>query len=259
MSSIFTKRPSCAYREIWLPCSTCPGCLQDRALAWSIRSYQESQLHIKNSFITLTYSDDNLPSDGKISVDALQKFFKRVRKKYSIRYLACGEYGSQTRRPHYHALIFGHDFRHLMQQEVDANGSYTSPDLEQFWPFGHNVVAPVSMSTCCYVAGYVNKKQGDEDTFRLSSRRPPIGKPWFDQFGDDVRRTGHVVVEGKRLPCPPQYFDWDECGSLDDLKAERQLVAKGELKRYSYFERRARGSNRAINQRAKLKLRGELL
>jgi hypothetical protein len=36
-----------------------------------------------------------------------------LRKKISplkIRFFHCGEYGDKTRRPHYHALIFGYGF-----------------------------------------------------------------------------------------------------------------------------------------------------
>jgi hypothetical protein len=54
-----------------------------------------------------------LPADGSLDVSHFQKFMKRLRdriKPLKIRFFHCGEYGDLTRRPHYHALIFGYDF-----------------------------------------------------------------------------------------------------------------------------------------------------
>jgi hypothetical protein len=43
----------------------------------------------------------------------LQLFFKRLRKAYpdvKLRYFACGKYGEQFARPHYHVILFGKSF-----------------------------------------------------------------------------------------------------------------------------------------------------
>jgi hypothetical protein len=51
-----------------------------------------------------------VPEDGSLNVAHFQKFMKRLRdriKPLKIRFFHCGEYGDKTRRPHYHALIFG--------------------------------------------------------------------------------------------------------------------------------------------------------
>jgi len=152
------------YRELLsVPCGKCVVCKADHALMWSIRGYHESTLHNQNCFVTLTYDDHNLPSDGKISKYELQTFFKRLRKhqdKYfpddKIRYIACGEYGGITRRPHYHAIIFGRDW---LEQSVQVTDQlYTAPDLVNLWVKGPVSIAPVNMSTICYFCGYVTKK-----------------------------------------------------------------------------------------------------
>ena len=66
-------------------------------------------MHPHNAYITLTYNDDHLPANGSLQPRDLQLFWKRLRKARTpgIRYYACGEYGDQTARPHYHAIIFG--------------------------------------------------------------------------------------------------------------------------------------------------------
>jgi hypothetical protein len=127
----------------------------------------EAQMHQANSFITLTYNNEHLPSDKSIHKEHLQKFFKRLRKNTGIklRYFACGEYGEQNNRPHYHAIIFGYDFPdrqlHTMR---NGNALYRSPELEKAWTFGHSLIGEVSFQSCAYVARYVMKKRkGDKD------------------------------------------------------------------------------------------------
>ena len=63
-------------------------------------------------FLTLTYDDDHLPPNGSLVKSDLQKFFKRLRKNSGkkMAYFACGEYGEQTARCHYHVILFGLDF-----------------------------------------------------------------------------------------------------------------------------------------------------
>lgn len=46
------------------------GCKADQAHQWAIRIYQEAGLYDRNSFVTLTYDDENLPKDGKISKES---------------------------------------------------------------------------------------------------------------------------------------------------------------------------------------------
>lgn len=204
------------FREwISVPCGKCTGCKSDQSLMWSIRSYHESTLHKQNSFITLTYDDEHLPSDGLISKYELQTFVKRLRKhqdKYfpddKLRYVACGEYGGLTRRPHYHAIIFGRDW---LEQKVQINEKlYTCPDLINIWGKGHVSIAPVTMASICYVCGYVTKKMDDDDTFVLRSNRPGIGHDWIDTYLGDAIVDGKVSIEGREYPVPKRYILWHE-------------------------------------------------
>lgn len=73
----------------------------------------------------------------------------------NLRYFMCGEYGDQTHRPHYHAIIYGFyppDARPLNK------GLYISDFLSQVWPYGYHTVAKVEPACVSYVAGYVDKK-----------------------------------------------------------------------------------------------------
>lgn len=97
------------------PCGKCSICLSESSRRWSERAAFESLSHPNSPyFVTLTYNDSNLPYNG-VSKEDLQLFMKRLRinlnrllsYNVSIRFVACGEYGSKKLRPHYHLLIWG--------------------------------------------------------------------------------------------------------------------------------------------------------
>lgn len=215
-----------------------------RSAQWAVRAYHESQLHEKNCFITLTYDDEYLPSDGKISKKHLNDFWRELRRTLpprSVRYLACGEYGGKTRRPHYHALIFGADFRG--DSRPIRQGAYTSPSVEKIWGKGLIDIAPLSMGTCCYVAGYATKKLGDPDTFVVMSRMPGLGHGWTDKYEHEIRAHGAVVIDGRRLPIPKRYFDWLW---LEDIKDNNSFNSS--LKSKKTWQQRSSQNVNAISR-----------
>jgi len=153
---------------------------------WTIRMLHEKESWDKACFVTLTYDQENLPGRGLKKSD-LQKFFKRLRKKIpDIKYFACGEYGEQTERPHYHAIIFG-----LAKHEADFM-------LRQVWGKGNVENGHAEEDSIRYVAGYIDKKwmAGDQKHTEYMGKPPPfqtqsqgIGKEWwlkhYHEFLDD--------------------------------------------------------------------------
>lgn len=96
-----------------VPCGRCPPCRLRRASGWSFRLMQQDRIAQSSHFITLTYATSNVPlsPNGYKTLDKrdIQLFFKRLRKAHdvsNIKYYVAGEYGGQTNRPHYHAIIF---------------------------------------------------------------------------------------------------------------------------------------------------------
>lgn len=162
------------------PCGKCLACRISKAREWSARLMQELGYWDKAVFITLTYSDEFLPENGSLRKKDLQNFFKRLRK-YSnarLKYYACGEYGSKTNRPHYHAIIFG-----LGQSEIDKEFIKDAwrkciwDNFNEKKAFG-----TVTYDSCRYVSDYIFKKysgekaeseylsQGREVPFKISSQ-----------------------------------------------------------------------------------------
>ncbi|AXL14468.1 replication initiator protein [Microviridae sp.] len=150
-------------RPMELPCGQCIGCRLERSRQWAMRCVHEASMHDNNCFITLTYNPENLPPDGGLIKKDFQKFMKRLRKFYTgkkIRFYHCGEYGDQNNRPHYHAILFNHNFDdwNYLFDSPSGEPIYTSPILEKIWGHGFVTVGTVTFESAGYVARYCMKK-----------------------------------------------------------------------------------------------------
>ena len=182
-------------------------------------------MHERNAFVTLTYDDEHLPQDNKVTKDELQRFIKRLRKNNpfnKFRYFACGEYGEETQRPHYHLLLFGQDFRGAELRLSD--GFYSSHQISEAWPYGHNHSANIDVGSCFYVAGYVQKKRDDEASFTMKSNS--LGRPYVDRFWRQILQLdGDCVIAGFKTPVPSVYIEWKE-QELMAIKNRRTQLAQ---------------------------------
>lgn len=213
-------KPSSDRVGIQVPCGQCIGCRLDRSRQWAMRCVHEAYGHENNAFITLTYSPEHVPPDGSLKKSHYQKFMKRLRKAVSpqkIRFFHCGEYGEKNQRPHYHACLFGYDFPDKILYTIrDECRLYRSPMLEKLWPMGFATVGDVTFESAAYVARYITKKitgdlaedhyKGREPEYTTMSRRPGIGKNWYETFKTDVYPCDNVVIRGK-IMSPPRYYD----------------------------------------------------
>lgn len=223
-------------KPVTITCGQCIGCRLEHSRQWAVRCTHEAHMHPENSFLTLTYSDDNLPPDRGIHVSHWQTFAKRLRKKIGpLRFFHCGEYGDDTFRPHYHALLFGHDFA-ASRSCVGRSGPhdlYSSTILDDAWGLGHATIGSYSFQSAAYVARYtlkkikgeydpevyripehlqpVNEQTGELTTHRKKpyttmSRRPGIGRSFYDKYKKSIYAYDSVCING-RLMQPPKYYD----------------------------------------------------
>lgn len=214
-------------RPLDLPCGQCIGCRLARSRDWAVRCVHEAQLHEASCFVTLTYDEDHLPEDGGLVLRHWQLFAKRLRKELGpFRFFHCGEYGEQTYRPHYHALLFGVDFssdREVYQRH--PHFLWRSDTLDRVWGMSqHNPIGAVSYETASYVARYVVKKlTGNEAAetygdlrppYVTMSRRPGIGSGWLEKFSSDVYPSDEVVINARRFR-PPRFYD-KKVGEVDE-------------------------------------------
>lgn len=208
-----------------------------------LRCVHEASLHARNTFVTLTYSPQQLPPDSSLDLRHFQLFCKKLRKRMGpFRFFHVGEYGEASLRPHYHALLFGIDFLH--DEVLVSNGGkhnlFASPTLEACWSDtsgtsrGKVVHGSVSAASAAYVAGYCLKKfrpgaapsapinldTGVQRTreYVTMSRRPGIGAGWIDRFHTDVYPDDQVIHDGCKLR-PPRYYD-SRAGARDPAEFE---------------------------------------
>jgi len=186
-------------------------------------------------FLTLTYASEHLPEYQTLDVRTLQLFLKRLRKHASeyhdmkLRFLASGEYGGRTGRPHYHALVYGYSFNDLVPfTKSGSNVLYLSEKLSDLWPYGRAYVAPVAQNAPrvgSYIAGYSLKKLQNEERrvdlidhetgeilssnrrpeFITMSRRPGIGMNWLDTYASDLEK-GFVTIDGQIRRIPKAFY-----------------------------------------------------
>lgn len=225
-----SKEPDYLAQRIKIPCGQCVGCRLERSRQWAMRCIHEASLHEDNCFITLTYSDDRLPEGGTLVKKHFQDFMKRFRFRVDpvkLRFFHCGEYGEKYRRPHYHALIFGYDFPDKVFKRKTGQGHrvYTSELLSNDWSHGLCEIGAVTFESAAYCARYIMGKvtgdlaqsyyevvDGDGVVTDLlpeyvtMSRRPGIGRGWFDKFPTDVFPKDYIIVNGVKCR-PPRFYD----------------------------------------------------
>lgn len=254
---------------IEIPCGQCVGCRLDYSRQWANRCMLELQYHDSAYFVTLTYDDKHIPvnyygddvtgeahESYTLSKRDVQLFMKRLRKRFSdcdIRFFLSGEYGSNTFRPHYHAIIFGLKLDDLVPYKKSELGftyfnsdslqkcwSIYDPDTCTFDPIGFAVVANVTWETCAYTARYVMKKLKGEEAafydkfnilpeFTLMSRKPGIGRKYFDDHPDLYQYDRiHLPSRDRGVSFrPPKYYDY-----LYDIEHPEEMAAIKEKRRY---------------------------
>lgn len=127
------------YQELYTPCNRCVNCASNRRNELASRMFLHSLSYEFCYFVTLTYGSYNLfpferhpfqndwlstipvrDSNNSLHHDAwspsiliqkhLTKFLKRLRANtgFDISYAACGEYGEDFKRPHFHVILWSH-------------------------------------------------------------------------------------------------------------------------------------------------------
>lgn len=168
--------------SIPLNCGKCYSCIKRRIAQWCFRLKQEEKISISAKFVTLTYDTEHVPLTERYNMTLKKKdltdFFKRLRYyhqqhteiqasevKYikqhnkrpdykAIKYYACGEYGEQYGRPHYHIILF----------------NTTDECIKAAWTLGKIHIGDVTEESIAYVLKYIEKtddnKTNDPDVIK---------------------------------------------------------------------------------------------
>lgn len=209
-----------------IPCGKCLPCQKKRRSDWSFRLEQEYNGSDSALFITLTYNDVNIPKVngiGTLNKRDVQNYIKRLRNSHvkyvseqlnikksevknvskPIRYYLVGEYGSKTRRPHYHILLFNYEIANLRPITTQWKNTQTG------YSMGHVDIGTVTGASINYVTKYMFKPFGKNDwrvkPFSLMSKKPMIGEYYLKKYGTHHIQSEDLTVKDnngntRRLP-----------------------------------------------------------
>lgn len=201
-------------RFLTVPCGKCDECRVSHAKQWAVRcmcEYESRPDDEKNRcwFITFTYDDSHNPHS--LRPRDMTLFFKRLRKRfkdYKIKYFYCGEYGSRTFRPHYHAIIYNLPLNDLVKYKENFAGDmlFISPELTEIWGNGYVVVGALTLQSANYTARYALKKNTTDCFIRVSQG---FGKDYFYKNMNDIISNGFITVASNKnilKASIPKYF-----------------------------------------------------
>lgn len=270
------------YRRVQaVPCGQCIACRLTKTMDRATLCMLEKLYYPDNEcwFLTLTYDDLHLKTGETVNTETgeihrgitldkrdIQNFWKRVRKRYKIQprsyydeektklkepgllYLDCGEYGPQTGRSHYHAIVFGlpleMDQLHFYKNNDMGDRMFNHDRLTDIWGMGHVIVARVTIESCQYVARYNLKKtldniddwwygsQGKIKEFTTASQR--IGYQYFFDHWQEIYETDTVpVLKNGNLLKPPRIYDRllqeKDPKLYEEIKRKREKSAEDQI------------------------------
>lgn len=207
-----------------LPCGYCCACRRDRLTMWSDRLQFEIMTSERKAgmFVTLTYEDRFLPSDGSVRKEHAHKFIKDFRHAYDTRYgrtvrinnkgefinsskfkyFLVSEYG-ELGRPHYHAII------------TSADCMENTALVREVWHKGFVRVLPANPSTIRYVLKYISKQEHKEEFYNpltgavcepnFVMMSNGIGRDYLFRNANYIRKN-HGYLKGTILRPIPRYY-----------------------------------------------------
>lgn len=211
------------------PCRKCLPCRLNIAREKAIRAVHEASMHSGNTFLTLTYSDEHLESP-RLLKPHIQTFMKDLRNhlgndpEHRVGCMYTGEYGEETKRPHWHLLLFNYYPPDAKYRYTTKRGDkiYASKTLDEIW--GKNdpekkpsEVGSLTMESAGYVARYAAKKlvhgkdqDHDYHPIHQTSSKNALGKTWIEKHWRQTFDDGYVLIPSskEKTSIPRYYVDW---------------------------------------------------
>ncbi|QCS36925.1 replication initiation protein [Tortoise microvirus 27] len=209
-------------KSMTFPCGKCEACLKRSQTMWFTRLLCEIPYHKSCHFLTLTYDGENIREKGLLHTD-VQLFIKRLRKnekQTNMKYYVCGEYGSETQRPHYHMILY-----HSIDKDVKEV-------MDREWRLGIVHVGLVTPKSIRYCLSYMKKMLQSQVAKELN---PPyqkmskgLGKKYYEGNMNRLYRLGYITINGCKYAIPRYYLKLDkELESLQDERCETYKRSAG--------------------------------
>lgn len=282
--SPFFVLPKAGIEKVPVPCGKCPPCKLRRVNGWVFRLLQEDKISSSAHFLTVTYDTRHVPisENGFMTLNKsdFQLYMKRLRKlcpDFVLKYYACGEYGENYSRPHYHAIVFNCPDTEFFAKAWSLDGTQ----------FGSVHVGTVSSDSIAYCLKYIDKDSfrekrprhsRDDRQKEFSLQSKSLGSGYFSDpaivayHKADLSRNYVTRLSGHRVAMPRYYrekifsdLELDSqrviiCNSLAQVDADAFAAHLNSSRVYSYpdkldFERQGRLAKFRVGQ----KKRGDCL
>jgi hypothetical protein len=124
----------------------------------------------------LTYANEAGVNAVTLVYKDVQDMMKRLRKRYKVRYIVAGEYGTAKGRAHWHIVLFFKGEAPKIEQDVRVDWKY--------WPHGFSYFQQPDWKGFQYVLKYVLKDTDldSADSHLAMSKKPPLGYEFFEEL-----------------------------------------------------------------------------
>lgn len=209
------------------PCGKCYTCKMRRIHGWAFRLQQQGLVSESALFITLTYDTTHVPitPNGFMSLNKndLQLFWKRLRKRHhkrsglshlKISYYVAGEYGGETHRPHYHAIVFN-----AHPDDISEAWKQTPPNRpdDEPTPIGHIHFGTLTIASIVYTLKYISKDsiipihKRDDRTKEFSNMSKGLGASYMTPqmikwHKSDMLNRMYLPQEDNKKIAMPRYY-----------------------------------------------------
>lgn len=217
---------------ILAPCRTCWQCRQNRVNDWVGRNLGEATTATVSYAVTFTYGRawdgraDHLRS-VLLTYHDIQKMLMRMRKAgMVVRYIICGEYGTEQGRAHWHGVFhfYGQvlpdwEGEHLTwtQEKWDRVGGIHIPEWVHYdgegheKPLGYVHIKKATYAHVKYALKYLLKDVGDDKSqWKLAmSKAPALGHYYITQLARETVAAG-LVPQDLKYSFPVRRMDGTE-------------------------------------------------
>jgi hypothetical protein len=182
-------------------CRKCWQCKRNRVNDLVGRCIAESKFSKKTYAVTLTYANHAGVNAVTLVYKDVQDMMKRLRKRYKVRYIVAGEYGTAKGRAHWHIILFFKDKDPATEVDEDGNPEIIMEKRVHWKYWGTAIGKDENNKTIYDYKGYCYFQQPDwkgfqyvlkyvlkdsdldsADSHLAMSKKPPLGYEFFNEL-----------------------------------------------------------------------------
>ena len=149
-------------RLICAPCKKCLACRGRRTRQLVGRALLETETRPVALACTLTYDDEKLPDPASLHADSLKKEAQALKERLRYYFGPCRahlvtQFGTETGRLHWHALIWPQDQKRAIERDFPATHRKRNIEPPKWWPHGLVNLEPLNAGTAKYAMSYLTR------------------------------------------------------------------------------------------------------